>query len=677
MELTEKHNRLINEKSPYLLQHAHNPVDWFPWGEEAFAKAKQEDKPVFLSIGYSTCHWCHVMERESFEDAEVAEVLNRHFVSIKVDREERPDIDTIYMSVCQALTGHGGWPLTVFLTPAKKPFYAGTYFPKVSKRGLPGLLDILSQIAAAWQDKREALLESGEQITEVLKTRMFKHIQGTLSKEVLDEAYAYFAGAFDGQYGGFGNAPKFPTPHNLALLLRYWQLTGQEQALAMVEKTLESMYRGGIYDHIGFGFARYSTDRKWLVPHFEKMLYDNALLALIYGEAYQATKKPLYARVVDEVFTYVLREMTSPQGAFYAAQDADSEGEEGRFYVWTPEEVEEVLGPGPGKEFCSAFDITARGNFEGRSIPNLIEATAIPLLETARDQLYQARERRIHPYKDDKILTAWNGLMIAAFAFNSRVLGKKEYAQTAARAVDFLMQHLRRKDGRLLARFRDGEAAYPAYAEDYAFLVWGLIELYQSTFEPRYLQLALDFNADLLRYFWDDDHGGLYHYGHDAEQLISRPKELYDGAIPSANSVAAVNLIRLAHLTGRQDLAEKAEQLLHHFGGTVKRSPAAYTHFLQAFCLEQLQVTEVTIAGSLDSPDTQRLLEILNLGFNPQVLQSVKAPGKAGQELCRLAPAAAEKEMLDNTATAYVCRGFSCQKPVTSPAELAAMLQRQ
>lgn len=638
-------NRLINEKSPYLLQHAHNPVDWYPWGDEAFDKAKKEDKPVFLSIGYSTCHWCHVMERESFEDNEVAEILNKGFVSIKVDREERPDIDTIYMAVCQALTNHGGWPLTVIMTPEKKPFFAGTYFPKTSSRGMPGLMDILTRVTKLWAARRDELLKAGHDITATIQNSMFRPAPGDISENALHRAFRHYDNTFDPEFGGFGRAPKFPSAHNLSFLLRYWKLTGLERALEMVEKTLDSMYLGGIYDHIGYGFARYSTDREWLVPHFEKMLYDNALLSIAYLEAYQVTGKGQYAKAAREIFTYVLRDMTSPRGGFYSAEDADSEGEEGKFYLWTPEEVREVLGEDDGSRFCRDYDITPNGNFEGKSIPNLIGAGYIEGHGQDRENLFRKREERIHPFKDDKILTGWNGLMIAAMALGSRVLGEKKYSDAAEKSASFIMDKLRRKDGRLLARYRDGEAAYLAYAEDYAYLIWGLIELYQATFDPIYLDRAQELNTDLLRLFWDQEEGGLFQYGSDAENLIARPKEVYDGAVPSANSVAVVNFLRLARLTGDQNLEQTARRQFNAFGGTVSETPIGYPFFLTGVHLDLAPPVEITITGNLQAEETKEMVMAINRHFIPEAVLKFKAG--------------------EGQTTAHICRNYSCLAPIT------------
>ncbi|HQA48726.1 MAG TPA: thioredoxin domain-containing protein, partial [Bacillota bacterium] len=556
---SRKTNRLIHEKSPYLLQHAHNPVDWYPWGEEAFEKAKLEDKPIFLSIGYSTCHWCHVMERESFEDEEVAKVLNDYYVSIKVDREERPDIDSIYMSVCQAVTGQGGWPLTIIMTPDEKPFFAGTYFPKSGKYGYPGLVELLLRIKDAWDTERDRLVETGSNITEAIKNSPRRIDGEKLGQETAERALRGFRNSFDEVYGGFGGAPKFPTPHNLYFLLRYWKASGNGTALIMVEKTLESMYKGGLFDHIGFGFSRYSTDGKWLVPHFEKMLYDNALLAYAYTEAYQATGKDIYKDIARKIFTYVLRDMTSTGGGFYSAEDADSEGEEGKFYLWQPEEVKEAAGEEDGKLFCDWYGISPAGNFEGKSIPNLIgrdlgilyeDKALARRLDGVREKLFMYREKRIRPHRDDKILTSWNGLMIAALALGGRAFHSDEYIKAAEAAYGFIQRNLVRGDGRLLARYRDGESAFPAYLDDYAFLVWGLIELYRATFKTGYLKRALELNRDMLDLFWDEREGGLFLYGEDSEQLIMRPKEVYDGALPSGNSVALYNMLRLSRMTG-------------------------------------------------------------------------------------------------------------------------------
>ena len=689
MKLPETPNRLINEKSPYLLQHAHNPVHWYPWGEEAFSKAREENKPVFLSIGYSTCHWCHVMERESFEDEEVAKVLNQSFIAIKVDREERPDIDHIYMTVCQALTGQGGWPLSVFLTPEKKPFYAGTYYPKKSRWGRPGFIDLLKQIATKWTTERDQLIQTGEQIKNMIQPQLTLVNPGEITQATLRQAFDDFRERFDNRYGGFGDAPKFPTPHNLTFLLRYYWATGENMALEMVEKTLQNMYRGGIYDHLGFGFSRYSTDQKWLVPHFEKMLYDNALLAIAYLEFAQVSGAREYAGVAEEIFTYVLRDMTSPEGGFYSAEDADSEGEEGKFYVWTPEEIKAVLGEQLGRIYCEAYDITERGNFEGKSIPNLINNNLEHLthkaglsiqelkqkLEEARQQLFKAREKRVHPYKDDKILTSWNGLMIAALAIGGRILQQPRYTQAAANALAFINKNLLRSDGRLMARFRDGEAAYPAYLDDYAFLIWGSLELYEATFEPLYLSHALELNRQMIDLFWDEAEGGLFFYGADSEQLIARPKEIYDGALPSGNSVAALNLLRLARLTGETRLEELAARQLATFGGRVERYPAGFTFLLMAAQFALNPGAEIVIMGDPALDETRKMLQVLQQEvFLPNSVYLLAPTGKAKNEIERLAPKVREMPPHDRP-TAYICQNYSCQAPIFNPDSLRLNLQ--
>ncbi|KXG75449.1 thioredoxin domain-containing protein [Thermotalea metallivorans] len=673
-------NRLVKEKSPYLLQHAYNPVDWFPWGDEAFVKAKAEDKPIFLSIGYSTCHWCHVMERESFEDAEVAEVLNRYFVAIKVDREERPDIDHIYMSFCQAMTGHGGWPLTVILTPDRRPFFAGTYFPKRSKYGHPGLMDLLYRIWDAWKNRRDELEKSSIEITQAVQSSVLDSTQDQLPQETIHDAYKELKHFFDPVYGGFGKAPKFPTPHHLSFLLRYYAATGEEEALAMVEKTLDGMYKGGIFDHIGFGFARYSTDQKWLVPHFEKMLYDNALLTIAYLEAFQATGNYRYAEIAEKVFTYILRDMSPVEGGFYSAEDADAEGIEGKFYVFDVQEVKEVLGEEDGQLFCKYYDIQPRGNFEGKSIPNLIGVSLADLekdqelkerLSLCREKLYHYREQRIHPYKDDKILTAWNGLMIAAAAMAGRILDNIAYIHAAKKAAGFIMNHLVNEEGRLLARYRDGEAAYLAYIDDYAFFIWGLIELYEATFETIYLEKAIGLTRDMIHLFWDEKEGGFFLYGKDSEPLIVRPKEIYDGATPSGNSVATMNMLRLARMTGDRELEEKAMAQFYIFGGNVKENPNAYTHFMMAFLFANMPTKQVVIAGERGKEDTKRMLAELDRRFLPFATVIFNDGAEA---LHRLVPFVKNQGRIGNTATAYICENFACNIPTSDMAQFTKML---
>jgi len=689
MKTKHEPNRLAGEKSPYLLQHAYNPVDWYPWSEEAFAKAKAEQKPIFLSIGYSTCHWCHVMERESFEDETVAKILNEHFVSIKVDREERPDVDSLYMTVCQALNGHGGWPLTIIMTPDKKPFFAGTYFPKESRHGHAGLIDILETVRKHWKESRHRLLESAQSITEYIASRVNRTRSGELDEDTLRQALDHFKSAFDRQYGGFGSAPKFPAAHQLSLLLRLYKRYGDREALEMAEKTLEMMYRGGLYDHIGFGFSRYSTDERWLVPHFEKMLYDNALLATAYIEAYLATKSPLYAGVAKQIFAYVLRDMTHPEGGFYSAEDADSEGEEGKFYLWTPDEVKALLGERDGADFCAMYGITEEGNFEGRSIPNLLapnppahryEGSVEQLerwIEHSRQILFAARENRVRPGKDDKILTSWNGLMIAALAQGYRAFNEETYLRAAEAAAAFIESRLFDASGRLLARYRDGEAKYAAYADDYACYIYGLLELYESTFELKYLERAIRLCEDMVRYYWDDEAGGFYLNAHDGEPLLLRLKEIYDGAMPSGNSVAANVLFRLAHLTGDGRWRKLADRQLRAFAGEVSAYPAGYAMFLQAVLYALGSVREIVIAGSRGDPGTGEMIGAVRSRFLPQTVVSFHEPGESGERARRIMPVLAGKDPVNGRPAVYICEHFACQEPFTSAEDLLKHLEAE
>jgi len=583
----QKPNRLAGEKSPYLLQHARNPVDWYPWGEEAFARAEAEDKPVFLSCGYSTCHWCHVMAAESFEDPAVAACLNDHFVPVKVDREERPDVDMLYMTACQLVSGQGGWPLSVFMTPGKAPFYAGTYFPPQSRRGLPGFLDILHLVSRQWHERREELTKAGQEVLRAVESHFRPAAPREMDPGLAGQALEDFAGRFDPVWGGFGSAPKFPGAHNLLFLLRYHRRTEDPRALAMVEKTLSAMYRGGIHDHIGGGFARYSTDERWLVPHFEKMLYDQALLAMAYLEAAAVTGNPSYGTVARRIFTYVQREMTGPEGAFFTALDADSEGGEGMFYLWTPDEVTAVLGEEDGAFFCRTFDITPAGNFAGRSIPNLIQSGAglfgdgdETRMESCRTKMWAARQKRVGPAKDDKVLTGCNGLMIAAMAAGTRVLGDEAYARWAARAAGFVLDRLQ-LGGRLLARYREGQAAVPAFIDDYAFFTWGLLELHQVTGDGVYRREAAALTRQMQNLFGDPA-GGFFFTGWDAQDLPVRPRQTYDGAVPSGGAVAVMNLVRLGRLTKDPAFTEGARRGLTALMGEAARQPAAHTFFLCA-----------------------------------------------------------------------------------------------
>lgn len=683
-----KPNRLIHEKSPYLQQHAYNPVDWYPWGEDAFLKAMKENKPIFLSIGYSTCHWCHVMEYESFEDEEVAKILNENFVSIKVDREERPDIDNIYMAVCQAMTGSGGWPLNLFLTPGKKPFFAGTYFPKTERYGNPGFVAILKQISDLWRTNKESAIASSEQVTKVMQSMAVSTPGEILTKETLKHAYEQLRDNFDMIYGGFGTSPKFPTPHNYTFLLRWWKRSNDPMALEMVEKTLERMGRGGMYDQLGGGFHRYSTDEYWLVPHFEKMLYDQALIAMAYTEAYQATGKPCYAGIVKGIFTYALRDMTSPDGGFYSAEDADSEGIEGKFYVWMPDEVVKILGEKDGKIFCDYYDVSREGNFEEKNILHVdkpfdtfaklegIKPEELQeLLRAAREKLFAVREKRVHPHKDDKVLTAWNGLMIAALAKAAQALFEPEYAQAAMRAADFILSALRQKDGLLLRRHRLGEAAIPGYLDDYAYFVWGLIDLYEATLKPKYLKTALELNEQMIENFWDEKGGGLFFSGRNNEQLIMQTKEIYDGATPSGNSVALFNILRLERMTGNQGLGKMAEQIIKTFGKTVTQHPSGYTQFLCALDFALGPTKEIVIAGEPDQKDTQQILHEIWKRFLPRKVLLLH-PSK-DNAIEKIAQFVKDQRPVENKATVYICENYACKAPANDINRIIQLLEER
>jgi uncharacterized protein YyaL (SSP411 family) len=618
------------------------------------------------------------MEKECFEDFEVSEILNNFFVSIKVDREERPDVDNVYMSVCQAMTGSGGWPLTIIMTPDKKPFFSGTYFPKNSKYGYSGLMDILNEVSKVWEEDKISLITSSENIVDSLK-QYSKVKRGELDSKVIEQCYKNLVKSYDNLFGGFGMEPKFPTAHNLNFLLSYWKLSGEEKALEMVKASLDSMYKGGIFDHIGFGFSRYSVDRKWLVPHFEKMLYDNALLAYAYLETYDATREPLYKEVAEKIFTYTLRDMTSKEGGFYSAEDADSEGEEGKFYIWSKEELENVLGKADGELYSKYYNITLKGNFEGKNIPSLINTDLKELenesinakLEELRKVLFDYRKKRVHPHKDDKILTSWNGLMIAAMAYGGRVLENTKYTEAAARAVDFVFNKLQDDNGRLLARYRDGESAYLAYLDDYAFIVWGLIELYETTYDYKYLDRALRLNEEMLKYFWDEESGALFLYGRDSEQLIMKSKDAYDGAIPSGNSVSAMNMIRLFRITGDKRLEESANKIFKSLGEVVKSVPQAYSKMVTAFLHSIVPGKLIVISGKRNEINTENMLMEVNKKYSP--FKTVIFNDES-EKIHKLIPFIASQSMINNKATAYVCENYTCSTPTTSVDELIKRL---
>ena len=689
-------NRLAAEKSPYLRQHAHNPVAWYPWGDEAFREAHRTDRPVFLSIGYSTCHWCHVMERESFADEEVARRMNETFVSIKVDREERPDVDAHYMAVCQLLTGSGGWPLTVLLTPDKRPFFAGTYFPKESRFGRVGLLELVDRVAEAWESRRPELLGSADRTMAALGRLSEEPGGGKISPVLLERAVAELGGAFDEEFGGFGAAPKFPTPHYLTFLLRQAKRKGDQRALGMVERTLQAMRRGGLFDQLGFGFHRYSTDRRWLVPHFEKMLYDQALLCLAYTEAFQFTGREGYRETAEKILTYVLRDLRSPEGTFYSAEDADSEGKEGRFYLWEAREVEAALQPSEAAAAKIIFNIRPEGNFvdpetrpSGKNILHLgppeFATSRLGMSEeelgelTARlgGRLLARREHRARPFKDTKVLTDWNGLMIAALATAARAFGRPEYAAAADQAAEFIRQKMT-VGGRLFHRSAGGEAAIPAFLDDHAFLIWGLVELYAATFEPGYLSRAVSLTEEAIRWFWDDRSGGFFFTSSGLpDELPMKRKEFYDGALPSGNSVMLSNLLRLGRALGRPDFEALAGRLVDLFAGRVSQNPVAYTQFLCGLDLALGPSRELVIAGRTGAPDTLAMLDSLRRLYLPETVILFRPSGEGKPEVVKLAPFAAEMKTVRGKAAAYVCTNQRCARPITDMEELRARLAKQ
>jgi len=687
-------NRLVNETSPYLLQHAENPVDWYPWGEEALQKAKAEDKPIFLSIGYSACHWCHVMAHESFEDGSTAAILNEHFISVKVDREERPDLDRIYMSAVQALTGRGGWPMSVFLTPDGQPFYGGTYFPPVARYGMPSFADVLLAVADAWQNRRQEMVEGGEQLAAAIERQMA--VAGGASKDLerrtLDTAFQNLEQGFDSVHGGWGAAPKFPQPMALEFLLRYHHTTGDPQALHVVTHTLDAMARGGMYDQIGGGFHRYSVDDHWLVPHFEKMLYDNAQLARVYLHAWQVTGEPFYRTIVEETLDYVAREMTSPEGGFYSTQDADSEGEEGKFFVWTPDEVRAVLGD-QADPFLSAYEVTGRGNastgsahgFEGKNILELTGSLGErDSLAGARRRLLEAREKRVHPGRDDKVLTSWNGLMLAAFAEAARALDRDDgstelaevYREVAERNAGFLLSELRTPDGRLHHTWkaspergrRGGVAKGNGYLEDYTHLIEGLLALYQATFDPRWYVAAHELAETMIEHFRAAE--GFYDTSDDHEALIVRPRELQDNAVPSGNGMAALVLSRLGGLAVEPRYLELARRMLAPMQEMLARYPLGFAQWLIAQDYALAHPREVSIVGDAEAADTRALLDACATAYRPHQIVALGEPGAEPVTV----PVLEGRGLIDGRATAYVCVDSVCRAPVTGPEELLALI---
>jgi uncharacterized protein YyaL (SSP411 family) len=689
-------NRLIFEKSPYLLQHAYNPVAWYPWSADAFERARREDKPIFLSIGYSTCHWCHVMERESFEDPDIAHLLNETFIAIKVDREERPDIDRTYMRVCQLMTGSGGWPLTIVMTPDQKPFFAATYIPPDTRFGRIGMRELLPRIKEVWETRRDSVTQSTEELLTHLRHTLNSSDDSPeeLTTETLDAVFLALLDSFDGDNGGFGRAPKFPSPHQLAFLLRYWRRTGRAEALHMVETTLDAMRQGGIYDHIGYGFHRYSTDRYWRVPHFEKMLYDQALLVLLYIEAYQVTGKEDYQNTAREILTYVLRDMTAPQGGFYSAEDADVDGEEGKFYLWTAQQLQLILSPEEYTFITQVFNIKKQGNFTMDTASNHDtnifymtksfrdhQALSPSLNELkarwmhTRETLYAERNTRMHPSKDDKILTDWNGLMIAALARAARVFNEPRYLTAAENACTFIKTTMQASPRTLFHRYRDGDAAILGFVDDYAFLIWGLLELYETTFHHRYLKYACTLMETLLQEFWDPKEGGFFFTNVNHDPVLIRNKEGYDGAYPSGNSVAMLALLHLARLTGKMTYDAHATRIPHAFRQAITRAPAAHAHMMMALDFALGPSYEVIIVGDPVMPDTNHLLTMLRQQFVPN-------------KVVHLRPATETEHVIDQylgftpqidpsariRATAYVCRNFQCELPTTKGRQMLRQL---
>ncbi|MEE3004816.1 MAG: thioredoxin domain-containing protein [Chloroflexota bacterium] len=675
-------NRLASETSPYLLQHANNPVDWYPWGEEALQRSKDEDKPILLSIGYSACHWCHVMERESFEDEATALLMNEHFISIKVDREERPDLDAVYMEAVQMLTGSGGWPMTVFLTPEGKPFYGGTYFPPVDRFNMPGFPRLLQSVARSYHDSRSEIDRVTNQITEQMgRTGQMPKGDTPATVETFHQAYTVLATNFDYQNGGHGTAPKFPQAMNLEVLLRYYRHGYNDRALEMVDLTLEKMARGGIYDQIAGGFARYSTDAYWLVPHFEKMLYDNALLSRLYLHGHQATGRGMYRRIAEETLDYILREMTGPGGGFYSATDADSEGEEGKFFVWTPAEIESVLGA-EAEIFSGFFGVTQAGNFEGKNILNIKQKASdyarqqglaleklVDVVQRGKKALLAEREKRVHPLLDDKVLASWNGMMLRSFAEAGAALERQDYLDAAIKNADFLLGTMR-PDGRLLRTYRAGQAKLPGFLEDFSFVADGLLALYEATFNQKWLTASVDLADRMIQLFWDDGVGGFYDTGADHDQLVVRPRDVLDNAQPCGGSVATDLLLKLAVITGNEEYRVKAATPLGTLKELMGRAPAGTGHWLAALDFHVSTPKELVIIGPRSDAATVALLQTINGKFHPnRVLVGADEQGE------HKLPLLESRGMIDGKPTAYVCENYACQLPVTTPEELAAQLE--
>ncbi len=678
-------NRLIHETSPYLLQHAHNPVDWHPWGEEAFQKAKAMNKPVLLSIGYSACHWCHVMEQESFENEEIAALMNDHFVNIKVDREERPDLDEIYMNAVQMLTGRGGWPMTVFLTPEGKPFYGGTYFPPEDRYGVPGFPKILKAVAQAYRERPQEVEKSVQEILRALnRISNFQESQRPFSRDTMAQSAEQLSQAYDPDYGGLGRAPKFPNAGVFELFLRHYRVSKNRHFLEMVAHTLTKMAEGGIYDHLGGGFHRYSVDEKWLVPHFEKMLYDNAQLVRIYAQVFCLTREPLFKRVVEETLEYLLREMLHPEGGFYSTQDADSEGEEGKFFVWSPEEIMRIVGEETGEIFCRTYDVSDFGNFEGKNILHPIltlEQSAKffkrdlkeiqRMIAEAKTKLFQEREKRVKPFRDEKILTSWNGLMLSGLAEAIKISSDARYLQAAEKTVNFIFTKMF-EGGFLLHTYKDGQAKLHGYLDDYAFLTVGLLDLYEANLERSTLERALQLAETMSREFWDDIEGAFFYTGKSHEQLISRTKPVFDGSVPSGNSMATQALLRLYHYTGREDYLKRAEKVLRLYYDAMEKQPFGFAHMLSALDFYLEKPKEIVLVGEKKDRATQDLLSKIHSLYLPNKTLQLAA---SGESLKEISPLLEGKTQLNGKPTVYVCHNFTCSRPVTEWEELRELLE--
>ncbi len=670
-------NALIHESSPYLQQHAHNPVNWLPWSDDAFALARMQNKPIFLSIGYSTCHWCHVMEHESFEDEEVAEVLNRYFIAIKVDREERPDIDAVYMHAAQMINGSGGWPLNLLLTPDKKPFYAATYLPKHGRFGRIGLIELANRIGEMWQQDRSRIEKSAASIGTALTNSIDMAAPGTMDAGLIEKAYQETAKGFDVTHGGFGDAPKFPTAQRLLFLLRYGTLKQNPEAITMVENTLTAMQRGGIHDQLGGGFHRYSTDAHWLVPHFEKMLYDQAMLMMAYTEGWLATGNQSFATTTRDIAEYLLRDMRDHGGAFYSAEDADSEGVEGKFYVWSADEIRDVLGK-RADAFMQAYGVEKSGNFTDEAThrktgDNILHRSApvdLAAFEADRNKLMAVRNQRIHPFRDDKILTDWNGMVIASLAFAGKVLNEPRYIQAAAQAADFILTDLRDDKGALLHRWRAGKAAIAAQLDDYTAMVWGLTELYEASFDPRWLAEALKLNTVMLKQFKGED-GGFYQVA-ESDELIARPMEIFDNALPSGNAVAMHNLLRLSRLTGDAKLAAEAASVADHFAGIANRAPSGVLHMLSAVLMAESKGKEIVLVGDKHSDSAKKMLHIIRAYYRPNAVVVWH-----DAQLEKMAPYTRGQKAIAGKVTAYVCENFQCNLPTNNVTTLKQLLQTQ